>query len=77
MFVYKLTGCGFESRCSHIGNSYSKIRVGKKVPVLLDSDSVRWLWKSRYYSQNKLRVVFALLEWYVIVGYPLFYVVPF
>ena len=76
MFVYKLSGCGFESRSSHIGNSYSKIRVGKKVLVLLDSDSVRWLWKSRYHSQNKLRVVFCITnisEWYIIVGY----VVPF
>ena len=66
VFVYNLSGCGFESRCSHIGNSYSKIRVRKKVPVLRDSDSVRWLWKSRYHLQDKLRVVvffFALLTY--------------
>ena len=40
---------------SIMGNSYSKIRVGKKVAVALKSERVRWLWKLKYHSQIELK----------------------
>ena len=67
VFVYKLSGCGFKSRCSRLTVSFrnSKDAMVKKKNVIEILTSHKHLYRHKYYyhSRNKSKsfLVFALL----------------